>query len=561
MNRFVAIELLPDRVDVVHVRGGRIADSKRLPIELPSDPSAWCKALRAASGTLKQAVADLGATKLRAVVLYRSPTQAVDLASMEMRSAHQAADAASLDCLGGLSYHMDNAVVATSVVGRDLAGEGRKTHVVVAADRIDVLTAIVDFVTSAGLRAEHIAPIDAVINAAMAQRALRRGLPLQAWLYIGQHSSFFVIAGEGRVHFGRGLSLGLETLARTLTRPIRVRGRDEPVELDLDTALTVIHQVGVPRGEQVVYEPLGLTGTQLRPLVQPVLQRYIVELRQSMRFALPDGDFRDLPLTLLGPGGRLPSFDELLEEELGVRPQRSDDGEAFDRTVPGGPKSELHDALANRSALRDLTILPPAVAGKRRAAELRRCMWAGTAVALLLVALDAVRLNKQVEQARIYADSLASQMEQDEALTSTRLKLTNASAALKSLEDAISRERSACVSFRAVMHELSKVTPESVRLINLTFSTREGQSQCALRGYAKRAMAARGGTPGDSELKQFIERLKMSPLVSGVTLLNVERAELGGDPAESFQASMDLISIPPDLKPAQVVTAEAEEQP
>jgi Tfp pilus assembly PilM family ATPase len=563
MNRFVAIELLPDRMDVVLVRSGRVVAARRIPTELPNEPVAWCKALRSTSGALNQAVGELGAAKSRAVVLYRSPTQAVDLASVEIKSAQQAEEAASLDCLGGLSYSMESATIAAKAIGRDLAGEKRKTHVVVAADRTDVLSAIVDVVQTAGLRPEIVTPTDAAITSMISQRALRRAAPLQAWLYIGQQSSFFLIAGDGRVHFGRSLGLGIETLARTLTRPIRVRGREEPVELDFDTAASIIHRVGVPRGEQIVYEPLGLTGTQLRPLVQPVLQRYIVELRQSMRFSLPDGDLQGLPMTLLGPGGALAGFDELLEQELDVSPQRGGGEAVYDRALPGCAGSELHDAIQDQGALRALTVLPPELASKRRSTELRRWMWAGVAAAVVLIVLDSVRLSQQVEQAGRYAANLAGQVTEDEALKSTRLKLTNAKAALTSLESDIDAELSACVSFRAVLQELSALTPESVRLTNMTFSTREGRSVAALRGYAIKSTSGSQGAAAtaDSELKSFIEQLQTSVLIESVVLLNVERGALGSKPAESFQASVDLVSILPTMQPAQIVSVPESDAP
>jgi len=562
MNRFVAIEILPEHIDVVLMRSGQVAGSRRIPVELPSDLQLWTKALRASSEAMLQAVTELGAAKAYALVLYHSPTETVDLASLEFKSAEQAEEAASLDCLGGLSFNMDLAAMASSAIGRDSAGDVRKTHVVVAADHTNVLNAIVEVVEAAGLRVDCVTPIDAAITSMITQRALRRTTPLQGWLYLGEQSSFFLIAGDGKVHFGRSLSLGVETLARTLTRPIRMHGSEKPIELDLETAASIIHRVGVPRGEQVVYEPLGLTGTQLRPLVQPVLQRYIVELRQSMRFAVPDEDLKGMSITLLGPGSSLAGFAELIEEELDVHAQRGENEAVYDRTIPGSPGGELYDAVQDRQALKSLTILPPAVVNTRRSKELRRWLWAGTAAALALIALDGVRLSHQVEQAGQYAESLANRATEDEALKSTRMKLTNASAALTSLENEINSELSACVSFRAVLQELTRLTPESIRLVNISFSTREGESVAALRGYAVKSDGTSGATAlGETELKSFIEQLEQSPLVKKVVLLNVERGALGPKPAESFQASLDLISILPTFEPAQIVVAPEGDQP
>jgi hypothetical protein len=85
----------------------------------------------------------------------------------------------------------------------------------------------------------------------------------------------------------------------------------------------------------------------------------------------------------------------------------------------------------------------------------------------------------------------------------------------------------------------------------------------SLRGYAVKSTQPSGGagSMGNSELKSFIEKLQASPLIESVVLLNVERGALGIKPAESFQASIDLVSIPPTAPPAQIVSAPEDRAP
>lgn len=563
MNSFVAIELLPDHIDIALRRGCQVVDSRRIKLDLPGEAGEWRKALRNAADLIAAAVIDLNAQGSWARILFRSPTQAVDLTGVTMSSTAQAEEAAALDCLGGLSYSMDQAVYSTRAMSKDTAGEPRKTHVLVAADRADVVETLFDVFEGASLRIESATPIDAAMTALVTQRALRRTTPCQGWLYVGEQSSFFLIAGDGRLHFGRSLNLGVDTLARTLTRPIRVRGQEEPVELDLAVASAIIHQCGIPRGEQIVHEPLGLTGTQLRPLVQPVLQRFVVELRQSLRFALPDQNLADLTITLLGPGGGIAGLDGLVADELGVHAQRGESDSTTNRETPGSPGSELFDLTEDGGLLRGLTILPPARARVRRAKEMRRWLIAGTAAALMLVGMDALQKSTQLDAARDQAAQLKLSDSQDGALLATQLKLTNAMASLTKLENAVTEAMQANVSYGLVLHDMSTRTPTGVQLTNLTFSGRDGKSLCAVRGYATQKNSSTSDVDSEeSVLRSFITKLEASPLVSQVTLHNVERSTLMGRPVETFQVSVEYVPMPPSLQPSQIVSADnVEEQP
>ena len=107
---------MPDRVDLLACRGPKALAWRRVPITLDQDPHEWAKAVRRAGATLAQAVKALELEDRPAVVVYRSPTQAVDLSSYQLRSASQAIDAATLSCTDSLPYSAMTAVCRAVVV-------------------------------------------------------------------------------------------------------------------------------------------------------------------------------------------------------------------------------------------------------------------------------------------------------------------------------------------------------------------------------------------------------------------------------------------------------------
>ena len=82
----VAIELLSDRMDIAVMKAGRVVACKRVPLELSFDATAWAKGVKTSGEALKEAVTELGCAGARAILTYRSPTQAVDMASFQLRS-------------------------------------------------------------------------------------------------------------------------------------------------------------------------------------------------------------------------------------------------------------------------------------------------------------------------------------------------------------------------------------------------------------------------------------------------------------------------------------------
>jgi Tfp pilus assembly protein PilN len=609
--------------------GRRCLAARRVPVALGSDAATWIKDVRKLGAVLGQVVEELGATSLPATVFYRSPTEAVDLASFAVRWPWQACEAARLACTDSLPYPAEAAVCEASVVGRDrppVGGGGtpgpRQQHALVAAERNDVAWAIVEMVNEAGLDFDMCAPLSSAVSAKLATELLAAvggpavgGLPSSdssefqvpdsefpaseqphsvlgtrnsvltpavAMLYIAEHCSSFVLGTDGALTFSRQMSLGVESLVTALTRPLRVdaagsglAAQAEHVTLDPETARRLLHEHGLPERTKILEPSLGIRGHHVYPVLQPVLQRYVVELRQSLRFggagnsvfavdapstqrsqrdamnggsaaanvspsarsAAPKSDLR---IICMGPGSAIPGFAQLLSEELGVPVEADARYVGYRYDEPGADGSSLADAAADSRLASRVNLQPIQLAHDRRMKRIRRWLWTGAAAAILVLAVDALRYAGRVDQARKQANALVSRAGDMETLRATGERLFTAVTAMNQLETAIEQELSRRADFHAVMQELSRIVPEPVALTRVSIRREEDRLLATINGFAFYLDSHQQTT----SLAPFIARLRESPLIEWAALGNVSTGTLGQSGGERFDATLTLAIVP-----------------
>jgi hypothetical protein len=552
-SRLIVAELLSDRVDVVLFAGGRRVAGRRVPLEqeLPSDD--WAMRLTDVAPRLRQAVESMDVAGTPAVVLYRSPTQSVDLASLAMRPG-EALEAARLGCLDALPFSSELAICEVVGVGRDAAADPPRQHVVVAADHEDVAAGISRLVEDAGLRFEAAVPISAALMGGIVRSMLGRGEGIKGQLYVGEHTAFFVLVDGGDVLFARHVNIGVDTVARAMTRPIHMGPGLDPVQLGTDAARRIVYEHGRPAPNDIVHAELGLVGSQVVPLMQPVLQRLVIELRQSLRFGLNDEQREKLVIELTGPGANIPGLDEVIGRELHVQVKSQTDGD-HDWVTPGSDGSELVDALEQRRLMTRLNIQPRALARRRHTARLRRWFWTGAAAAVAVIAVDAARSRLRLADVRDEAEAISAQIAGRQALEATSTRLTSLLGAMNVVEGAIDEQLRGEPNYRAILHELSLITPETVRLSSISLTLQAEGTVGSLGGFAFHDAAR----PGRTALEPFIDRLRASPLFGEIVLSNVQTGVLADRPGEQFAVSFRGLLTP--TEPAAVAGVTGEDRP
>lgn len=539
-KKSVVLGLFSDRFDVLVCMRDQVIASKRVEYAFGTDAAAWRESINDVGRKLAVVIDELKAGGLPAIVLYRNPTACSESSSLAISSAAQAGQAATLGCAESLSCTLDDSATATHVIGRDQTGEPRHTHVVVAADHDSAISAMMAMVAEAGVQFQSATPIDAVLMARVAGQALSSSATNQGYLYIGEHRSFFVIADQGRLQFCRQINLGSDSLIWSLTKPMRAANGAKPIELSLDDARGILYRAGVPKRDQIVHESLGLNGSQVIPLLQPVLQRFIVELRQSLRFGVADDRRQQVRLQVSGPGSAIPNLAIVLGTELGLKVEVDDRYNDYNCTESAGTGSEIRDAIEQPRLRARLELRPRQLAMEQTMRRVQRWMWAGSAAALAMIAGEAFHYHQLQAKVRGELHALEGLAANQDALQETGEKLFKAIAALETLESTIAMECGSSISVRASMQEFSKVTPDPIRLLNIAFSRDKDQTVGRLTGHA---IDGNGGA-GRLHIEPFVEQLKNSPLFENVMLSNVQSTTTNSMQGHQFVVTMIGVPVP-----------------
>jgi Tfp pilus assembly PilM family ATPase len=541
----IVLDLSATRIDVVGLRRGHPVAARRVAVTLRPDIDEWMASLHEAARPLRAVIESLGAVGAPTTVLYRSPTQTVDLSSFPLTPS-EARRAAIQQCLEALPYPEDLAIYRSAALGRGAGGGQPLSHALAVADRDDVLQRLRELVEAAGLTLQRAVPLDAITMGRLVARGLRQRGGESAWLSIGESSSFFVVAKEGSLAFARQISIGCSAMITSLTRPVLAPGV-APIELDHAAARRVLQQHGLPAPETLVHEALGLYGSQLIPLLQPVLQRFLVELRQSLRFGLSQEQRRGLSLRITGPGAGVRGLARLIHDELSV-PVVSDPT-LPEHWEPAAAGSELAEALPEGRLMTALALEPRSASRQRARNRVQRCLWTGAAAALVVVGVDTLRYEQAVESLRRQRDALAAEVSGQEALQATTTRLLSVVVAMEKLQSDIEREVVRTPDFPAVMHELGLLAPSSLRLNSIRISREKDGVEGLLAGFA-----APDGA-GHSRLETFIDSMRRSPLFADVNLENVQVTMAGGVSGHGFQVGFTLVPAPAAIAG---VTAERE---
>ena len=539
-NVIIAIE--PGRLEIIAPARSL---TKRFDISASDDPSQWLATLAEIKPAFTEWTEQNNLTGSRAVVVYRSHTQAVDVVSTPNArgafvSRGEAMETARLGCTNALPYSPVEAICEATVAGHDRVGDARQTHVVVVAERNDVSAAIIAFLESAEYCVASITPFDGITLTRLVGRAIDESHGLQGWLHVGEQNSFFVLVHDGAILFQRHIDVGIESMITAMTRPILTAQREHPIELSRDDAHQILFEHGVPDFDVLIREDLDLYGKQILPVLRPVLQRMTVELRQSLRFGLKDHSRGELELVLTGQGSTMPRLCEVLSAEMEL-------SVSTDSTAGQG---EIEFIRQSMPLLNALNVMPIERVMRREKQTLRRCLFAGVFAAMTLMGIDGVQMQQKIEQLRAQVSLVETGADDAEAMELTRDRLSRALAAMSDLESRIDTTVGFHVNHRACLQELSLIASNAVRLDEIQFTLNEGVTHCRLRGMASRANTDEKRTA----LEAFVQRIKSSPLFMDVALkgVRVDHSDVEGS-GEAFEIECVAVDIPPHRAIAAVM--------
>jgi hypothetical protein len=445
-------------------------------------------------------------------------------------------------------------------------------HCLAAADSESCAKALADCLRNAGLVPKAFIPVPAAMLAASMRMLVERPEKAKAGgsrlvLWIGEHGSVLAAGNAERTAFIRHLPLGVESLVDAMVRPVQGRPTTklpgtgpDGTTTDRADARAMLFSSGIPRPTGPGEASTG--GATILPLIQPVLQKYIVETKQSLRFGLSQPERTGLSLIIAGPGASIAGLAEIIARECGIEVSAQD---------PAGVSPPPDDlARGDASALfcageLPINLLPNELVATVSRKRLRAAMWVGAGLAAAAMSLDGagayVVLQKEQRTLQSLQQQAAAPNASRAAYEKTRAARRGVTLASQKIDQALGSgpEWAATLSF------LAEHTPATIRLREVraerTLPARSpadgspvttASTTCRVVGVVR----PEGVMPAALIVKQFIDTLNSAPIFQFAKLGTTQRVKEPTAPGEieqavrevlSFEITLGLIELPRSL--------------
>lgn len=376
----ILISLSPSSLRVSMTTNCEVTRVERVSLDTLNFDEAWEHGLCPLDDALRGALRSIGARPgAVAQVVYHSPRvmSEVFVAPATGQAAIQAAHlhmAQSLPDGGqGWSTHIHPIMQVAE------PGAAKRQVMILSADTATNQNILAQWLTRCGVRPAAIAPSRAILLE-HAMRAEQHDAGPVVSIHFDEHAMTLCGWVDRRLVFARCADVGYALIIDALKRAARSSSGELPPR---DYAARLLFSAGIPVRGQVLDPSRGLSADAVMPLVQPALQRCIIEVRQTLRFGLQEQDIVRASIHLRGPGSIIPgmtkAFTDHLECELANEPNSAgpNSGVADDQV------GDLAIAVQHRDSA--LWVVPPCERARSENRRLTLCVRAGAAVAVLLL--------------------------------------------------------------------------------------------------------------------------------------------------------------------------------
>lgn len=512
------IGLVPGRIEI-GVRTSRGVESVQSIPLTSSWEEGWKMGLSPFDAPLADLLSRANAVGAHATIFYDSPDAVAEVNSMPM-SAAEAIAASEL----ALSADPTHTKVGLFTVAWKSASGQAKTDVLAATDRIDSAEIVAAWAKRAGCRVSGLVPaVAADLGAALHVLSEQSNQGRTCVLYIGEYRSALVGRDGNELVFSRPIDTG----ARLFAEAIAFASQGGASVMTVAQALNWIKANGVPSRDGP--HPEGVDVLRLTQLLTPVLQRFVVETKQTLRFGFGT-DASAATLAIQGAWGPCQGLSRVLGNQL--------DMDAID--VPCRPS--VQEGLHSPARWSGPMFLPPGEITSQRQSSLTRLVAAGVAAALLLVVGEAA----WIRSARAHVETQLQA--QESAITSMNqtIEATNQAAKLAHevdlLSAGISLGDAGRVDYLALLGELSRVTPPGMRIAEITTGTVRETTELTLRG----TVVVADDQP--DPISPFLETLRSSPVIASVDLGSTRLSEESGKRVKDFTLTARLRAAQTRLK-------------
>lgn len=515
------LSLTPSQIDAALVVGKRIRASKRAKVSPAIWEEAWGDGLSAYDVTLGSLIKSLGVGKnTRTSVLYGSPGS-VTVVRSAPTTGDAGVDAARLEVVENV---VNSGLEYISCATRLDHDEG--ANVLVSADRDLNAQTVFAWLSRAGCRLEALVPMRAIALRKVIRDVTSREDDGTVTCYLGERTTVIASGGGGVLSSVRSIDFGFSLLVEAFARGLRQdveEGGSADVCMNHAEARERLFAVGLPTGAGSGVE----VSRSVLPLLQPVLQRYCIEIKQTIRFGMPEEGSGNRTLRLVGPGAAIRGFVDPLSQSIDNEVHVDPSWAKFD------PDSVCSDQSLEQDFIQDdvpeLRLTPRIVREQNASRQITAGIRAGVLCAgLALAAEGGIIYSKKADVSRSVSasePSLASVREhRSQCEQAGAMAVSFESASELTLEHMEHRP-----DWYALLGELASVGGDSISMAEIRVFREDARVQVAVVGRA-RLGAEHGNALGD-----LTEKLRASPLFRDVQLGSTSLVESGGQRSRRFE--------------------------
>lgn len=287
------------------------------------------------------------------------------------------------DASGGLHH-----VTTRPLPGRPETGS-KSVRSFVSAETDATLDALASLVERAGFRCSGVTAF-ASAHAAVVCREVAASKETRIVCDVGKHESVIAVGGRGVVTLLRPFNIGVAAFIDAYRRSVSDKAGDSAAAMDRARELCFRH--GVPGRGDVLDEAIGLTGRDALPLLQPVIQRLAVEVKNTIRFGLRSALTDSVRIEFTGQAPVVPGLIAAVASHLEADSVLIEDS-------PSTPAEGQPYAAVLLAAPPDPTPLRPLRLARRLArSRSRRVMVAGVGLAAVVLGLEAALVSGDIRR-------------------------------------------------------------------------------------------------------------------------------------------------------------------
>jgi Tfp pilus assembly PilM family ATPase/Tfp pilus assembly protein PilN len=494
----------------------------------------WNLDLRIYDEALNQIRSRLGVPRgANVVVAFESPTSVAEAQSIPQGDIQSGLASLRLSMCERLSLPRQGESVCTKTISS--ATKGKDPHpgvAIVSAACESNVDSIRMWIERLGFRCVGVIPAGALLLNEVAQASKASGdSGLSVILHIDNHRSALCVVMKGQIELLRTFEVGLNNLGRTL---IHAASGNPDNCLNSDTlsrALECLHLHGIPQRDTVYDDERGLSANAILPLIQPVIQRLCVEIKQSLRMVLRRAGGAQVQLQIRGPGSSVPRLPDTIAQFI-------------DAEIVGGEDQHsdisVDDCLRSGGGWKELVLSSRRVSRTVNDQRFRRAMVIGGALGLVTLGLEAghyVQISSELDTMIQKMDGQIQQVRKFDALSQVAVDMDERLGQGQALLDEF---LGAQPDWNAVLTGLAMSAESRVELTEIRGIGDMNDATIQLYGIAD-------AREGSTALADFIEKLQACRLCEAVEVESRLLIEIEDKPVYQFRLRISLKEFGPEL--------------